>query len=222
MMRASLHTSLFLVVTASWNSSGIAANFNCGPRRNWDRSEHPARSDSTACLPSLADNITQRGFDRGPVIFLRRRQLQTVPDARDLHVGEQRIGFLRLPPWRRPPFRRDFDGRNLCSGRSLVHARLGHREIGWRGGGKRLAQRLGQHRHLRELVGRNLDRVERGRGQSWEPDDRPWQPDWLQAAWVPAGACVIMSGADAGHAVAAENGGGGGAEDEGSRSARRW
>ena len=97
MMRASARTSRFWS-SRSWNSSGIAADFSC-----WTSSASGsirARRIGLAGGVDLAGDGAQRGFHRRPVGFLRGGKLEPFLDAGDLHVAEQRVGFLRLAAWR--------------------------------------------------------------------------------------------------------------------------
>ena len=192
-MRASLRTSSFWS-SRSWKSSGIAADFSCWTSSQFgiDRHALHVRIGQLVCR-NLADNVAQRGFDRGPVIFLRRRQLQTVPDARDLHVGEQRIGFLRLRLGDDLRLGRDFDGRIFLQRpepRSHSPSASGNR-MAWQrqtpGAAARSARGSARACRREPGPGRWRPRL----APASEPDGRPWRRGWLQAAW--GGACVIIS-----------------------------
>ena len=92
-MRASARTSRFWS-SRSWNSSGIAADFSC-----WTSSASGSISawrvgSALRDRVDLAGDAAQRGFHRRPVGFLRGGKLEPFLDAGDLHVAEQRVGFL--------------------------------------------------------------------------------------------------------------------------------
>ena len=96
MMRASERTSLFWS-SRNWNSSGIAADFNCWTSADLRIDRH-ARSRRVG-LPArmnLAGDGAQRGFHGRPVGFLRGRQFQAVLDFGDLDVTQQRVILLWL------------------------------------------------------------------------------------------------------------------------------
>ena len=80
----------------NWNNSGIAADFSC-----WTSAASGSIGGAGRVRIALAAGVNlpghgaQRGFHRRPVIFLVGRKPQALLDAGDLHVAEQRVGFLR-------------------------------------------------------------------------------------------------------------------------------
>ena len=203
-MRASWRTSRFWS-SRSWNNSGIAADFSC-----WTSSASAIDQGGGIGLArcvDLAGDAAQRGFHRRPVGFLRGGKLEPFLDAGDLHVAEQRVGFLN----RRLRLGDDLRllrrcGADICGG---TMSDGGGRCIG-------LAQRLAQRRLLRRRPSEASANLPATASLSC-------LLALLETGFWGIDAAAISTPAP-GHAIAAQNAGSGGADHEetGQRNDRRY